>query len=484
MKAKFLKPLFYIVFTVILVPGYSAGQNLKSSDNEIGIISKMMDLYESKDLFSGVVLLAKNNKIIFQKTYGFADKENKIPNTINTQYRLASVGKLFTIAAICKLYDEGKLDFSDKIGKYLDGFSKEISEKVTITHLIKMTSGFGDYLRNEEFRKNRSAFKTVNDLLRIVEKENLAFEPGTDIMYSNSGFVVLGGIIEKISGKSYFEYVKENILIPSGMEHTYFPDSSENKNEAFRYNRNILGEFKKLSTTYPATPAGNACSSLEDLLKFVNIICKTNDILSDNAKEMCFIDVRLNYVNDSGKWVRSQSEPIKVFGWTGGLPGISTVLGHILKDNLTVIILSNYSDISPEAVDNILSIMISGKHRNVKIPLTETVYKAFAEKGIDFVKNNFREWTKDCTDTSQISGILNEIGYEFIKRKNYQDALAFFKLNTELFPSDANTWDSLGEAYMVSGNTVSAIENYEKSLSLNPENENAVNKLKELKDNR
>ena len=484
MNIKFFKSILFIFFFIIFFSGFSVGQGLNLSNNEIGLISEMMDRYVQKDLFSGVILIAKNNNIVFQKEYGFADKENKIPNTINTQFRLASVSKLFTIVAVCKLYDEGKLDFSDKIGKYLDGFSKDISEKVTITQLIRMTSGFGDYLRNDEFRKNRNAFRTVNELLRIIKNEELAFEPGSGNMYSNSGFVVLGGIIEKISGKDYFEYIKDNILIPSGMEHTYFPDSSENKNEAFRYNRNFTGEFKKLLTTYPATPAGNACSSLEDLMKFTNKICNTNDIISEKSKELCFLNVNPYYINESGKWVTSESNPLKVFGWTGGLPGVSTVLGHILNDSITIILLSNYSDISPEVVDNILSIMICGKYRKVQIPATEIIYKAYVEKGIDFVKSNFEEWTKDYPDISQVPDILNIIGYEFIKKENFPDAITIFKFNTELFPDDANTWDSLGEAYMVSGNIEQAIENYEKSLRLNPQNTNAVDKLKELKGNK
>ena len=487
MKTKIFKLTILIIFFIISFPGHSKGQELKGQElkvygNEIGLISKMMDQYENKDLFSGTILLAKNNKIVFNKAYGYADKENTIRISLNSQFRLASVSKLFTIVAICKLYDEGKLDFNDKIGKYLDGFSKDISEKVTIAHLIKMKSGFGDYLRDDEFRKNRSAFKTVDELLRIIKKEELAFEPGSDIMYSNSGFVVLGGIIEKISGKDYFEYIKNNILIPAGMEHTYFPDSPENKNEVVRYNRNILGGYKKLLTTYPATPAGNACSSQEDLLKFIYIVCNSNNIISEKAKEMCFFDVNLNYINENGNKVTLSSGPKKVFAWTGGLPGVSTILVHVIKDDLTLIVLSNYSDISTEVAENIVSIMISGKHNDVLIPARETVYKAYTENGIDFVKENFTELTKNYKNISQASDILNEIGYEFVKTKNIQDAINILKLNTELFPDDANTWDSLGEVYMLAENKELAIENYEKSLKLNPGNLNAAEKLKVLKE--
>lgn len=480
MKSKVFKSFFLILLFIFLFSGLSDGQELKLNENEIRIISGMMDKYEQMELFSGIVLLAKNGNTVFQKAYGYADKENKIRNTINSDFRLASVSKLFTIAAICKLYDEGKLDFNDKIGKYLDGFSKDISEKVTITHLIKMTSGFGDYLRNDEFRKNRSAFKSVNELLRIIKKEELAFEPGSDIMYSNSGFVVLGGIIEKISGKDYFEYIKDNILIPSGMEHTYFSDSSGNRNEVVRYNRDIFGECKKVLTVYPPTPAGNACSSPDDLFKFTNIIFKTNDIVSEKAKELCFIDVNLQYINDSGNWVTS-SNSTKVFGWTGGLPGISTILGHIIKDDLTIIILSNYSNISSEVADNIISVMISGKHKDVQIPVAETIYKAYKENGVEFIKSNFAKWINEYKYSAGPSNILNEIGYEFLKGKYFNDAITIFKLNTELFPDDANTWDSLGEAYMLAGNKELAVENYEKSLKQNPGNSNAVEKLKELK---
>jgi len=460
----------------IIPPVSSNGQAIKLSGKEMKIISGMMEQYKKLNLFSGVVLIMQDGKEAYKDACGFANSEENIKNNMSTQFRLASVSKLFTTAAILRLYDEGKLDVDDKIGKYLEGFSSDIAENVTIRQLIKMSAGFRDYLDDEEFKKNRMSFRTVNDLLRLVKREKLAFEPGTNFHYSNSGFVVLGAIIEKVTGKYYFEYVKESIFVPSGMDNTYFSESPENKNEAARYKVSSLGEYKRVTTTYPPTPAGNAVSTAEDLYKFTLKVCTTNDILSGKSKEIIYHDINLRYKNEKGDWINSESKS-KVFGWTGGLPGISTILAHDIQSKITIIILSNRSDISGVIADNIVSIMIGGMYDDVQLPVTQRIYEAFCEKGTDFIKNNFSEWT---TNVPSPSDILNIIGYDLIAVQNMKDAIKVFKLNTELFPNNANIWDSMGEAYLKSGDKQLAIESYKKALIIDPNFESSGKALKEL----
>ncbi|MCX6162710.1 MAG: serine hydrolase [Ignavibacteriae bacterium] len=470
-----------ILLFILSLSEHATCQSKKLTENEIQIISDMMDKYEQIDLFSGVLLLAKDNKIVFKKAYGFADRENKIRNNVGTKFHLASVSKLFTLVAILELFNEGKLDMNDKIGRYLEGFSSDISDKVTVLHLITMTSGFGNYMDNEEFQKDPAVFRSVNDLIRMIRKEKLLFEPGSSERYSNSGFVLLGGIIEKVTGKDYFEYIENTICLPAGMNQTYFFDSSAVKNEALGYNRNLNGEYNKVFPMFPPCPAGNAHSSAEDLLKFALKVCTTGDFLSDKAKVIFYSDFDTNY---KGDWNTLKSNPKRVFGWSGGTRGISTVLRYYIGEELSIIILSNYTNISDEIWQNIRSIMTNGNYNEILLPVTEKFYKAFKENGIEFIKSNFAEWTKNCTpEKSNIlpESILNEIGYELIREQNLQDAIAVFKLNAELFPAKWNPFDSLGEAYMLSGNKKSAIENYEKSLKMNPENSNAFDKLKELK---
>jgi len=311
----------------------------------------MMDKYEQMDLFSGVILLAKDGKIIFDKAYGFADRESKIRNNLNTEYRLASVSKLFTIVTVLKLYDEGKLSMDDNLGKYLEGFSNDISEKVKIRHLLTMTAGFGNFMSTEEYFNSRSGLRSLNDDISIIRKEKLLFEPGSNNQYSNSGFVLLGGIIEKITGKSYFEYVKNTILIPAGMNNTYFSDTSRGTNEAVGYQRDLFkGDYDKDIVKFPSTPAANALSTADDLLKFALKVCTTNDIISEKAKILFFSDYDTNYKED---WNTLKSNTKKDFAWVGSLPGVSTLLIHSVGEEITVVVLSNFTDVSVEVTSNL-----------------------------------------------------------------------------------------------------------------------------------
>lgn len=455
-----------VLLSSLILPGISIGRELKLTESEIRTISRMMDQYAELDLFSGAMLLARNGEIVFDTSYGFADRENKVRIDARTGFRLASVSKLFTIVAIGILYDEGRLDPDDTIGKHLSGFPSGIADKVTIRQLLDMSSGFGDYLTDEEFRANRGAFRTVNDLMRLVRKEKLAFEPGSGHLYSNSGFVILGAIIEKLTGKDYFEYVRDAIILPAGLDRTYFFESPAGDAEAVRYKRNSFGECSRVATSYPPTPAGNAVSCIEDLLKFELKVSTTNDLLSEKAKALCFQKVNLSYLTEAGEWVTLESDPMTVFGWTGGLPGVSTVAAHLVRDGLTLIILSNFSDVAPEMADDVVSIMIGGRYREVRLPLTEKIYRAYQERGIESVKDSFALWVADSRPASGPATVLITLGYDLLGKERHTDAIAIFKLNTELFPRDANSWDSLGEAYLKSGDKQAAIAGYTKALEI------------------
>lgn len=456
----------------------AANSDLKLSDREIRMVSEMMAKYEQSDLFSGVVLLAKDGKAVFQKAYGYADREKKLRHELNTGFRLVSVNKLFTIAAILKLVDGGKLSIDDPIGKYMEGFSADISEKVKIFHLLAMTSGFDNYMNDAEYQENPSAFGSIQDKLRLIKKERLRFAPGSQSRYSNSGFIILGAVIEKVTGKNYFEFINETILLPAGMTHTYFPDYAFFKNEAAGYDKNAAGEFRKVPATSIASADGNAVSTAGDLLKFAATACIGEDLLSEKAKVLFFSDFDPNF---QGDWKSLKSLPRRRFAWIGGTTGVSTSLAHFTKEDITVIILSNYTAVSNEVAENIRSIMKEGRYSDVQKPVAEKIYSAFHEKGIEFIRENFAQWIKDAGPRTDPQNVLIDVGYALLGKQKTGMSIEIFKLHTALFPADANGWDSLAEAYMVSGNKELAVKNYEKSLELNPQNTNAVQQLKILR---
>ncbi len=174
------------------------------------------------DAFSGTVLLAKDGKVLFKAAHGLASKRFNVPNRIDTKFNLGSMNKMFTGVAISQLVQGGKLSLDDTLGQYLstDWLPREITDKIRIKHLLTHTSGLGSYFDDKFMESSRALFRELDDYKPLIAGDTLAFEPGTDSQYSNSGMFLLGVVIEKVTGQSYFDYVRENIHEPSGMVNT------------------------------------------------------------------------------------------------------------------------------------------------------------------------------------------------------------------------------------------------------------------------
>ena len=169
------------------------------------------------DQFSGAVLVGRRGKVLWQKAVGLANRENKTPNTLETQFRNGSMNKMFTATAALKLIDAGKLSLDDTVGKVLPDYpNKEIAAKVTIRHLLTHTGGTGDFF-GPLFAKNRLTLKTHADYVALFGSRAPVHEPGAEFRYSNYGMVLLGAIIERVSGLSYFDFVRTNVYEPAGM---------------------------------------------------------------------------------------------------------------------------------------------------------------------------------------------------------------------------------------------------------------------------
>jgi D-alanyl-D-alanine carboxypeptidase len=164
------------------------------------------------DHFSGTVAIAKYGRIAFSAAYGLADRENKIANKLDTRFRIGSMNKMFTAAAILQLVQDGKIALTDPLGKYLTGYpNKDVASKVTIHHLLTHTGGTGDIF-GPQFTAHRLELRTLNDYVKLYGERGLKFEPGSRWEYSNYGFLLLGVVIEKVTGGSYYDYVRDRVF--------------------------------------------------------------------------------------------------------------------------------------------------------------------------------------------------------------------------------------------------------------------------------
>jgi hypothetical protein len=185
-------------------------------------VKDMMQRLTKADVFSGTLLIAKGDKVLMTFVGGEASKRFHVPNNMDTKFNLGSMNKMFTATSIMQLVERGLLALDDPISKYVDEswLPKEITSKITIHHLLTHTSGLGSYFNETYMKGSRELFRYVEDFKPLVQGEKLAFEPGERFRYSNTGMLLLGVVIESVTGQSYFDYVRKNIYEPAGMKNS------------------------------------------------------------------------------------------------------------------------------------------------------------------------------------------------------------------------------------------------------------------------
>lgn len=310
-----------------------------------------------QDEFSGAVLIAKDGSPIFQQAFGMASKRFNVLNKVATKFNIGSINKSFTQMAIAQLLEKEKIGLDDKISQYLDDLPEEIASKVTIRHLLTMRSGMGHYW-NEEWRAKWSTIKTVDALMDIIKKVPLDFEPGSKQQYSNSGYVVLGAIVEKVTGQSYYNYVREHIYKPAGMHNSdcyeldqivpnlaigYTQNRSKTPFEKNKWQNNLFMHSVK------GSPAGGGYSTVDDLNLYVEAL-KQNKLAGEKYTNMV-----LGLFQNAD---HPDSRP-RGFGIAGGAPvGINAVIKADFERSYTVVVLSNYDPpVAIEFGSNILRLL-------------------------------------------------------------------------------------------------------------------------------
>jgi CubicO group peptidase (beta-lactamase class C family) len=441
-------------------------------------LNKLLNDAYKMDLFSGVVLFADKDNVQFLKTYGYSDWESQTTNLTDTKFNIGSIGKLFTQILIAQLIQEEKLNLTDNLKQIYPLYNNGYDEKITIKHLLTFSAGLGDYFMIEDFEMHPDDYRSTEALLSIIKKQPLLFEPGTSTEYSNSSYVVLGGIIEKLTGKTYLENLKERILNPLTMNNSGFiyKDSKRiNTAKGFIVNPDGTKESTYERMPNVPTPAGGMFSTAEDLLKLDRSLMNDNVLLNDEHKVLL-----LNRFNSDIKMSFAEllSKPDFGMGVAGGSPGWNAVYDQNVGNKYTVIVLSNIDNGAEVLIDRINSILREKKYPPLKMNTGRFIYEIVKEKGVDDFLDNYKDYLSGYM--IEHDGLLNRIGYQFLNKGMTDEAIAVFIINTKYFPDIANTYDSLGEAYMLKGDNKLALENYKKSLKMNPQNKNAEMRIVEL----
>ncbi len=471
---------FLLVLCVGAAIAFAAEQ---PSDSTMQRIQNFAQELVKQDLFSGNILIAEQENIIYQRSFGYADWEKKTPLSADTKFNIGSLTKDFTQVVILQLVQEGKLALTDPVGKHLSDFPDDIAKKVTIEHLLTMRSGMGDYLMYPDFKPERDT--TVSQILQIIRTKPLFFKPGSEQRYSNSGYVVLGAIIEKITRSIYADNIVNRIFKPLGMNNsTFFSAGMGAQNTAmgtmFSLNGDKYNE-RQISRTFHPSPAGGVYSTVGDLLLFSRSLLNDERLLQPSSKMLFY--GRYSATPPTANWNELRSKVRRAAA--GGLPGWNSIVIELGNLNYTIIVCANVNDefqAAEEVGTRISGILQNKPVPQMPLPVPMAMYKYIKEQGIQKFVADYKTVLRENDFEVPGPGFFNRFGYALLqKEKKSEWALEIFKLNTTLFPKNSNLFDSLGEGYMALGDTKNAIAQLEKAVQLDSRNENAKRKLEELK---
>lgn len=454
-------------------------------------IKDLLNKYHEYEQFNGSALVADDGKLIFSDGFGMANMEHDIPNRPDTKHRLGSITKQFTAALILQLVEEGKLKLNKPIVTYLPDYTGPAADVVTIHHLLTHSSGIPSYTSFPGFFEEKSRDPaSPKEFVKTFADSTLQFTPGEKIAYNNSGYFLLGHIIEEVTGKSYEQVLQQKILDPLNMKDTGY-DHHETilKNRAAGYEKNGSGyvnaPYLDMSLPYAA---GSLYSTVEDLYKWDRALYE-DEILSEESKKLMFTpqipdgDAHYGYGwvvgnMDVGKSI--DSVPIVAHG--GGINGFNSLIVRFPEDEDLVVLLNNTGGTRLRDMAMGINNILHGAEAEIpKRSLAMEVLPVFENQGVDAGKKKFEELKTDDSYALK-EPEMNRIGYRLLQNGKTKEAIEVFKINVAEFPDSWNTYDSLGEGYMLDGSLDKAIENYEKSIKMNPENENGKKMLAKIRE--
>lgn len=346
-------------------PGEQSAKKMTEAE-----MAKELDAFMQKlagaDLFSGTVLLAKDGKTIYKKAFGTANKDFNVPNRIDTKFNLGSMNKMFTAVAIAQLAERGKLSFDDPLSKFFPDFpDKDSAEKIKIKNLLTHTAGLGGYFSQKFFESSRALFRNVDDMMKLAKEEKILFEPGSRWQYSNTGFLVLGAVVEKASGQSYYDYVRENIYRPAGMINSdCYELDRVNQNLAIGYQKEFTDEgvqFRNniFSHVLRGGPQGGGYSTVEDLLKFDTALRSGKLVGKDYVKML--LSAKPDLKSPEYGYGFQIDVTNQIAGHGGGFEGISSNLDMFLASGYTAVVMSNYGGGAFPVNDKIREMVLGGQ---------------------------------------------------------------------------------------------------------------------------
>ncbi len=457
-----------------------------SSQNKIKDIKALMQQYHNYNMFDGAVLVAEDNKILYQGAFGLANREWNIPNTTDTKFMIGSISKPLTATLTLIQVQKGLIGLDKTIAEYLPEFKNKPAAKVTIKELLSHTSGMPNYDIIKDFfpRISRQHF-TREDYLKVFFDSALAFAPSTQYAYSSWGYFTLGYLLEKVTGKTYAQLMKDDIFSKLNMRNTgSYEHTQIVPNRATGYDYSFGGytssDFRDQSNTMGT---GDLYATVGDMFTF-HVALSKNSILNKILTEEMFTPGRrparygYGWFNQNFRYTDKDSITANYhLGSTDGF--ISFMLRIPATNSLLIILCNSYPTDFFGITKNVVRIL-QNKPILLKVPLHKQLEKSTTALGATKAVAEYNMLKKDTAHyyTDWIS--MTFLAEQLLKLKRLDDARIVSENNVKDFADKDFAMLTMGNIYLALGRNSDAKLYFEKALALSPNYEEAKNRLKEL----
>lgn len=438
------------------------------------------ELARTGDL-SGAVLLVENGRPLFRAAFGLADRERNLANTPETRFNLASVGKMFTSLSIMRFVESGRIVLDDKLAKHWPDYpNPAVAQSVSIAQLLTHTAGIGNHYRITAAKLPPTATQT--QIVETFATKAPDAVPGAAFAYSNDGFIILGALIERLSGMPYADHCEATIFAPLGMNGTGFivpPGRPAGFARAYARDLERPGVWRDATDTNAAPPvaAGGGYSTVDDLMAFADAI--ERDRLLKPELTRAWLQGRVPF--RSGRYGYGTMEEAaggkRIVGHNGGHYGIAAELMMFEGQGLTCVILMNGEVETFYDLSNWMKREAAGEHDGLRdYYFTRALIDAFAH---DAAEGRAVYARRDPARKAR-EFFIDTYGMKFVHQGNAKAGLALLRFNVEIFPESSSALWSLAEALRITGNHADALTAYRAYLAKEPGDADAERYIREL----
>ena len=494
----------------LLLSGASYGYAQQAPANLAKRLDSLFTAPGNSEHLNGGVLIAENGKVIYQRTFGYADLSTKKPNTLANPFNIGSNTKTFTSTAILQLMEKGKLKLDDPVRHYFPEFPYE---NVTVRHLLTHTSGLSDFDMYFAVLKGQPGKVFTNqDIIPAIltYHKPLKFQPGENFDYCNTNFELLALLVEKLSGMTYPVYLKKYIFTPAGMTHSYVQTEREADtarvsnympgklyDAAYHRNDSVPQLHPILHNLGMLYGDGGIISTLSDMLRYdqalyngkllkpqtLELAYTANQLINGKDYNM-YRDLKMGHIHYGLGWlVDADTSAGHIISHSGHYPGIWSAFVRNIDKKQTIITYDNKDWSGADLIARMALDILNGRPvKNIlnKRSLAREYGESLKTKGPDIAYTQIIAHQADTSYYILKESNLNDLGYAFMADGYLPQALETFKVVTLLFPGSANAYESYGEALDEQGDKTEAILLYQKALMIDPKNRDAQDRLKKL----